>query len=132
MEWVNSAPVNYDYVSTNFGNELSTIDSIHFNENTIFTQKDNLYLTKAKFISIAFESIACPPFALNIVRKITVNHPLLGDPYVFSKKVFDSNTQLSFTRDLGYAIEENLKFLETDSNRYIELKEYLCFVRGEG
>ena len=43
MEWVNSAPVNYDYVSTNFGNELSTIDSIHFNENTIFTQKDNKY-----------------------------------------------------------------------------------------
>ena len=98
----------------------------------VFTQKDNLYLTKAKFISIAFESIACPPFALNIVRKITLNHPLLGDPYVFSKKVFDSNTQLSFTRDLGYAIEENLKFHETDSNRYIELKEYLCFVRGEG
>jgi hypothetical protein len=98
----------------------------------VLTQKDNLYLTKAKFISIAFESIACPPFALNIVRKITLNHPLLGDPYVFSKKVFDSNTQLSFTRDLGYAIEENLKFLETGSNRYIELKEYLCLVRGEG
>ena len=98
----------------------------------VFTQKDNLYLTKAKFISIAFESIVCPPFALNIVRKITLNHPLLGDPYVFSKKVFDSNTQLSFTRDLGYAIEENLKFHETDSNRYIELKEYLSFVRREG
>ena len=43
MDWVNSAPVNYDYVSTNFGNELSTIDSIHFNENTTFTQKDNKY-----------------------------------------------------------------------------------------
>ena len=43
MDWVNSAPVNYDYVSTNFGNEISTIDSIYFNENTIFTQKDNKY-----------------------------------------------------------------------------------------
>ena len=43
MDWVNSAPVNYDYVSTSFVNELSTIDSIHFDENTTFTQKDNKY-----------------------------------------------------------------------------------------
>ena len=43
MDWVNSAPVNYDYVSTSFDNELATIDSLHFTENTIFIQKDNKY-----------------------------------------------------------------------------------------
>ena len=43
MNWVNSTPMNYDYISTNFGDELSTIDGIHFNESTTFTQTDNKY-----------------------------------------------------------------------------------------
>ena len=97
----------------------------------LFTQKNNLQLTNNKFISIAFESIVCPPFALNMVRKITLNYSISTDPYIFSKKVFDENTYDLFITDLCKFIEENMKFFEEDSHRYIELSEYLCLIKSE-
>ena len=97
----------------------------------IFTQKNNLQLTNNKFVSIAFESIVCPPFALNMVRKITLNYSIPTDPYIFSKKMFDENSCDLFITNLCKLIEENMKFFEEDSHRYIELSEYLCLIKSE-
>ena len=97
----------------------------------IFTQKNNLHLTNIKFISIAFESIVCPPFALNMVRKISLNYSINIDPYLFSNEMFDKNTKLLFTKNLCNVIEDNMKFFEEDSRRYIELDEYLCLIKSE-
>ena len=97
----------------------------------IFTQKNNLHLTNIKFISIAFESIICPPFALNMVRKISLNYSINIDPYIFSNEMFDTNTKLLFKNNLCNVIEENMKFFEEDAPRYIELDKYLCHIRTE-
>ena len=66
-----------------------------------------------------------------MVRKITLNYSISTDPYIFSKKVFDENTYDLFITDLCKFIEENMKFFEEDSHRYIELSEYLCLIKSE-
>jgi hypothetical protein len=91
----------------------------------IFNNKDELYISNSKFFSLVFESLACPPFALNMVRKISLNYPNLGDPISFSRNMFDSDCQKIFNKDVNSAINRNMKFLEVDSERYLELDSYL-------
>lgn len=95
----------------------------------IFDKKDELHLSKSNFASLAFESIACPPFALNMVRRISLNYPNLGDPVAFSKRTFGSDTQSHFDGDIKDAISKNMRFLEIDSPHYLELENYLNKVK---
>jgi hypothetical protein len=97
----------------------------------LFTQKNNLKLSNTKFVSIAFESIVCPPFALNIVRKISLNYPINVDPYIFSKKMFDEPTKRSFKHRLCIIIKKKMSFFEDDSSRFIELNKYLNQIKSE-
>ena len=97
----------------------------------IFSQKHNLKLSNTKFLSIAFESIVCPPFALNMVRKISLNYPINVDPYIFSKKMFDEPTKRSFKHRLCIIIKKKMSFFEDDSSRYIELNKYLNQIKSE-
>ena len=97
----------------------------------LFTQKNNLKLSSTKFVSIAFESIVCPPFALNIVRKISLNYPINVDPYIFSKKMFDEPTKRSFKHRLCIIIKKKMSFFEDDSSRFIELNKYLNQIKSE-
>ena len=97
----------------------------------LFTQKNNLKLSNTKFVSIAFESIVCPPFALNIVRKISLNYPINVDPYIFSKEMFDEPTKKSFKYRLCIIIKKKMSFFEDDSSRYIELNKYLNQIKSE-
>jgi hypothetical protein len=97
----------------------------------IFNQKHNLKLSNTKFLSIAFESIVCPPFALNMVRKISLNYPINVDPYIFSKEMFDEPTKKSFKYRLCIIIKKKMSFFEDDSSRYIELNKYLNQIKSE-
>ena len=91
----------------------------------IFNNRDKLYLSNGKFLSLAFESIACPPFALNMVRKISLNYPNLGDPAHFAKHMFDGTSKSKFCKDLNKSISKDMTFLDVDSRRYLRLQSYL-------
>ncbi len=91
----------------------------------IFNNKDKLCISNSKFASIAFESLACPPFALNMVRKISLNYPNLGDPVDFARSVFDVNSIEVFNKEMNNVINRRMKFLEVRSERYLELGNYL-------
>ena len=97
----------------------------------IFNQKYKLKISNTKFLSIAFESIVCPPFALNLVRKISLNFPINVDPYIFSKKMFDEETKKSFKKNFCIIIDKKMNFLEKDSERFIELNNYLNQIKSE-
>jgi hypothetical protein len=97
----------------------------------LFTQKNNLKLSNTKLVSVTFESIVCPPFALNIVRKISLNYPMNVDPYIFTKEMFDEETKKSFKKNLCIIIDKKMNFLEKDSERFIELNNYLNQIQSE-
>ena len=97
----------------------------------LFAQKNDLKLSNTKFVSVTFESIVCPPFALNMVRKISLNYPINVDPYIFSKKMFDEKTKKSFKKNLCINIDKKMNFLEKDSERFIKLNNYLNQIKSE-
>jgi len=97
----------------------------------VFFLRKKLHLTNYKFISIAFESLVCPPLSMNIVKKITLQHPNIGDPYLFSKNTFDSDTLDHFVVSLASAVDRNLKFLERGSSHYLYLDEYLHQIKKD-
>ena len=97
----------------------------------LFTKKNDLKLSNTKLVSVTFESIVCPPFALNIVRKISLNYPINVDPYIFSKKMFDEPTKRSFKHRLCIIIKKKMSFFEDDSSRFIELNKYLNQIKSE-
>ncbi len=87
--------------------------------------RDSLGLSGLKASSIAFECILCPPFAINIARKVSVNYEIGSDPLDCSKMLFDKQTFELFKADLTSLLKINIKYHEQDSARYNELKNYL-------
>jgi len=55
----------------------------------VWKNKKLLLLDNVNLAKICFESLACPPFALNIIRKITINIPVVCDPLIFAEQEFD-------------------------------------------
>lgn len=97
----------------------------------VFNNRDRLCISNSRFVSLAFEAVACPPFALNIVRKISLNYSNIGDPVSFSKCMFDLNSKTEFNRDISQVINKNIDFLEVGSERYLKLKKYLDKIKKE-
>ena len=91
----------------------------------LFICRDSLGLSGLKISSIAFESILCPPFAINIARKVSLNYEIGSDPIDCSKMLFDKQTFELFKSDLTSLLKTNMKYHEKDSTRYTELKSYL-------
>ena len=55
----------------------------------VWKNKELLLLDNVKLAKICFESFLCPPFALNIIRKITIDIPIVCDPLIFAEQEFD-------------------------------------------
>lgn len=91
----------------------------------LFIYRDPLGLSSLKLSSIAFECILCPPFAINIARKVSMSYEIGSDPIDCSKMLFDKQTYKLFKSDLTSLLKTNMKYHEKDSARYNELKSYL-------
>lgn len=87
-----------------------------------FIKKEDLFLNKKAFFSLALDSLACPPFAINILRKISLRTPLCNSPIEFAKKTLDPEIFKSFIVSLANKVSEDLECEdEEDSPRAIEL-----------
>ncbi len=96
----------------------------------LYRKKEPLGVSNKKFLILAFESLACAPFALNIVRKITLNCSLNGDAIMFAKQTFDHETFLHLIAIVLNQIEEQLNLLDKDDPRYISLQSYKEKING--
>ena len=91
----------------------------------LFIYRDPLGLSGLKLSSIAFECILCPPFAINIARKVSMSYEIGSDPIDCSKMLFDKQTFKLFKSDLTSLLKTNMKYHEKDSARYTALQSYL-------
>ena len=91
----------------------------------LFIYRGPLGLSSLKLSSIAFECILCPPFAINIARKVSMSYEIGSDPIDCSKMLFDKQTFKLFKSDLTSLLKTNMKYYEKDSARYTELQSYL-------
>jgi hypothetical protein len=59
----------------------------------VFRRREPLALTLRGFWSLAFDVLACAPFAINIVRRLSLAHGLAGNPLDFAVARFDAATR---------------------------------------
>lgn len=98
----------------------------------VFNNKKTLLLSNGEFTSLALEAFLCPPFALNMVRKISLNYPNIGDPIGFSEGVFDKDSKKTFGKDISRVINRRMMFLEVESENYFKLNKYLKDIHSKG
>jgi hypothetical protein len=89
-----------------------------------YRQREELGLSIKAFAKLAFDSLVCAPFALNLVRKITVRRPLAGDPIKLAHQIFDDATFSRLVGVLCNRVDEELEFEDKESPRYEALKDY--------
>jgi hypothetical protein len=54
----------------------------------LYRRRALLQLDAKEFRKLAFDCVACPPFAINMVRKLTLHHGLPGNPLLFANAHF--------------------------------------------
>lgn len=89
-----------------------------------YRQREELGLPGKTFAKLAFDSLACAPFALNLVRKLTLRRSLVEDPISFAHQVFDDATFARLVSVLCNRVDEELEFEDEASSQYIALKDY--------
>ena len=90
----------------------------------IFRQREELGLPGKAFAKLAFDSLACAPFALNLVRKITLRRSLRGNPIFFAHEFFDAATFARLVHALCQRVDEEIEIEDEASSRYCALKDY--------
>lgn len=90
----------------------------------IYRQREELGLSGKTFAKLAFDSLACAPFALNLVRKITLNRSLVGDPICFAHQVLDADAFAQLVQALCHRVDEEIEFEDEASPRCGALKDF--------
>jgi len=90
----------------------------------IFARRGVLRVSGRSFVAIAFDSLACAPFAVNLVRKLAMRRSLAGNPIHFARRTFDPETFSALVQAVsGRVAEEQLReFGQTP--RWLELEGY--------
>lgn len=90
----------------------------------IYRQREELGLSGRAFTKLAFDSLACAPFAINLLRKITLRRSLAGDPIFFAHQVLDADAFAKLIHALCQRLDEEIEFEDESSLRCSALKGY--------
>ena len=71
-----------------------------------------------------FDCIACPPFAINLVRKITWQYPIKFNPVDFALKNLSVEDFRNLIDSLISRLDLQLLSLEDNTTQYIRLLAY--------
>lgn len=90
----------------------------------VFQQREIFGLSKKLCFFLLIESLACAPFALNVLRKITLHRSQFMDPIEFARKYFDDESFRTLILVIRDEIGEQLEWIDAESPRFSSLKHY--------
>ncbi len=73
---------------------------------------------------LTVDLLACPPFAINLVRKITMLQPLAGDPLLFARAQFTATGFSALCALLARRIRQELAAGEPGDERHRKLEAF--------
>jgi hypothetical protein len=101
----------------------------------IFVRRRSLRLPGKSFAALCFDSLACAPFAINLVRKLSVRHGLAGNPITFARQAFDPSMLSTLLRAITARVGEEQQREDGQTPRWAELEAYrreLAALEGSG
>lgn len=96
----------------------------------VYRNKGVLGVSDRRYIMLLFESLACAPFSLNILRKITLLQSPNVDPIEFGKKLFQDETFKELSDAVIDRVDEQLELMDAASPRYTALESYKKKIYG--
>jgi hypothetical protein len=90
----------------------------------VYHKRESLGLSGKDLVSIAFDSIACPPFAINMVRKITLRYAFKLNPVEFALQHFRKGQFCLLASAIQARLDEELELVDVDSPLGEALKAY--------
>jgi hypothetical protein len=90
----------------------------------VYIKKKYLALSNKEFLMLLFELLACAPFSLNIIRKLTLRLSPNTDPIMIAKEMFDHNIFQRLLDIVSKKIDKHLEFIDEDNKRYLALQSY--------
>ena len=94
-------------------------------------RRGRLGLDRRAYWSLAIDAIACAPFAINLVRKLTLRRGLEGGPLAFVRRQLDSTTRAAVFSIVRERVAEELWREPADSARRRELETFLQGLEAE-
>ncbi|POZ50422.1 hypothetical protein [Methylovulum psychrotolerans] len=90
----------------------------------VYRYRAALGLSKKGVAKLAFDSLACPPLALNLLRKISLQSCFIGDPVAFAHQSFDPITFEQLRKSLCQQVDKAMRFEDEASPKYAQLQAY--------
>lgn len=89
----------------------------------VYRRRAALGLDRKAFVSLCIDSLACAPFALNLVRKISLRCALTDNPVGFAREHFAPDIRNGMLEHLCDYVGREMEMEEPDSARHRQLRE---------
>jgi hypothetical protein len=90
----------------------------------IFARRRELRVSGRSFLALCFDSLACAPFAINLVRKLALRRALVGNPIAFAARTFEPAVFSSLIGAVGRRVSEEQQRENGQTPRWSELEAY--------
>jgi len=90
----------------------------------IFERRRQLRLTGRAFAALCFDSLACSPFAVNLVRKLSLRRSLAGNPVAFAARTFEPAALVRLVEGVTGRVREEQVREAAQTARWQELETY--------
>lgn len=90
----------------------------------IFARRRELRVSGRSFLALCFDSLACAPFAINLVRKLTLRRALVGNPIAFAARTFEPAVFSSLLGAVSRRVSEEQQRENGQTPRWSELEAY--------
>lgn len=90
----------------------------------IYLRSEILGVSTKSCVQLSFEAIVCPPLALNLLRKVTLNFEVSGDPIDFAARSFDAHVIQKLLAKMLDKVDEKLLLSDATSDDISQLESY--------
>ena len=98
----------------------------------LWIHRTDFHLSEKRFSGLAFESVICPPFALNLIRHVAMNMPVREDLVIAARRLQNKTCWAQTRNFLIVRLTNEIECEDTSSERYNLLQERRQILITEG
>ena len=98
----------------------------------VFRRRGTFALSTPAFWGLAFDVLACAPFAVNLVRRLSLHHGIAGNPVDFAAREFDGSTRSGFARLIRARLAESRGGEDSSADEAARIAQWLARLETAG
>jgi len=95
----------------------------------LYRKREVLGVSSMAFLKLAFDSLICPPLAVNLVRKVGLTRQIPGDPIAYSRELFDDATFRQLVEAVCRQVDEQSTLEDEETPQHESLIDYRTYLK---